>query len=362
MTIKNIFRCHIINDQNNGQYQENSTIKFKTEIIKQNLCDYADKYVLVTGNVKIINGNNNTRFCFKNSPFTRPVVHLNDVHIETAENLQLVINHYKLIEYSDNYQDSRFFVSFLVPLFYDSSFFRSAELIFLNTKINLELSWTPNCIMSNVGGNSTFQVTKSEFHVPVVTLNTDDNLKLTKLLGKGFKRLIFWNEYKSKAETHILDNNNPKIILLDNSFQGVNRLFFLAYVNGGVNQINMDSHRRYDLSRVYLTKFIVLIDGKNFYYQPISDEIKKYDELIKSCTGKGQDYTTECLVDYKYYKNHYLKTACNLSKQKELDSDPKSIQQIEIVFMLNTNAQILTILEKSKETILEFYKGTTKVL
>ena len=82
---------YIINDQNNGQYNENPTIKFKTEVIKPKLCDYADAYILVTGNVKIIGGAVNTRFCFQGiSPFTRSVLHLNDTYIETVENLNLV--------------------------------------------------------------------------------------------------------------------------------------------------------------------------------------------------------------------------------------------------------------------------------
>ena len=121
----------------------------------------------------------------------------------------------------------------------------------------------------------------------------------------------------------------------------------------------MKSPRAYALHRVNLTKFNVFIDGRNFYDQPISDEITKYNELIKLTTGKGEDYTTGCLLDYQYYKDHYLITACDLSKQKELDVDPKSIQQIEVTFMIGTNAQILTILEKSNETILEVSEGTT---
>ena len=101
-----IRKWYIINDQNNGQYQENSTIKFNTEVIKPNLCDYADTYILVTGDIKIIGGNNATRFCVKNSRFNRSVVDLNDSPTETVENLQLVINYYNLIDYSDNYQDA----------------------------------------------------------------------------------------------------------------------------------------------------------------------------------------------------------------------------------------------------------------
>ena len=111
-----------------------------------------------------------------------------------------------------------------------------------------------------------------------------------------------------------------------------------------------------------MTKFNVLIDGRNFYGQPISDKITKHNKLIKLTTGKSEDYATGCLLDYQYYKDHYSIIACDLSRQKPLDADPRSIQQIEITFMGDTASQILTILEKSKETILEFYKGTTKVL
>ena len=99
-------KWYIINDQINGQYNENSTIKFDTEVIKENICDYGDAYILVTGDIKIIGGATETKFCFKDTPFIRNVLHLNDTHIETSGNLKLVMKHYNLIEYSDNYQDT----------------------------------------------------------------------------------------------------------------------------------------------------------------------------------------------------------------------------------------------------------------
>ena len=100
-----------INDQHNGQYgkgdENDSTIKFNTEVVKANLCDYSDAYILVTENIEVVNGNNNTSVCFKNcSPFTRCVTHLNDEHIETSENLDLIMSLSNLIEYSDNYEQS----------------------------------------------------------------------------------------------------------------------------------------------------------------------------------------------------------------------------------------------------------------
>ena len=87
---------------------------------------------------------------------------------------------------------------------------------------------------------------------------------------------------------------------------------------------------------------------------------KKYDEKIAK--GKGDDYTTGCLLDYQYFKDHYQLIPIDLSKQKELDADPRAFQQTGFYGMLNYNSQVSTILEKSKETVLEFYKGTAKVL
>ena len=105
----------------------------------------------------------------------------------------------------------------------------------------------------------------------------------------------------------------------------------------------------------------MLIDGRNFYDQPINDQIKKYDEIRKIATGKGDHYTTVCLLDYQYFKDHYQLIEVDPSKQKELDADPRAIQQTEFYGKLETNSQVCTVLEKSKQTVLEFYKETAKV-
>ena len=69
--------------------------------------------------------------------------------------------------------------------------------------------------------------------------------------------------------------------------------------------------------------------GKNFYDQAIDSDIKRYEEIRTLTTGQGEDYTTGCLLDYDYIKNHDRLIAVDLSRQKELDVDPKGIQQIE---------------------------------
>ena len=109
------------------------------------------------------------------------------------------------------------------------------------------------------------------------------------------------------------------------------------------------------------------IDGRNFYDQPINDSIKQYDEIRKISTGQGDDYTTGCLLDFNYFEKNYRLIAADLSKQKALDADSRAIQQIIFTGKIkaaadNTRVIIYYILEQSKETMLEFAKGTTKVL
>ena len=97
-----------------------------------------------------------------------------------------------------------------------------------------------------------------------------------------------------------------------------------------------------------------MIHGRNFYDKSINDLIKQYHEVGKVSTGHGDDYTTGCLLDYAYFKDDYRLIAVDLSKQKALDANPRSIQQIVFQGVAggadNTNIRLYTILEKSKET------------
>ena len=110
----------------------------------------------------------------------------------------------------------------------------------------------------------------------------------------------------------------------------------------------------------------VLIDGRIFYDQPINDLIKQYDEVKKVSTGCGDDYATSCLLDYAYLKDNITLIAVDLSKQKALYADPRTIQHIIFEGVDggedNTKKRLHAILEQSKETMLEFSKGTVKVL
>ena len=136
-------------------------------------------------------------------------------------------------------------------------------------------------------------------------------------------------------------------------------LFVLAYTvaagDDADQEARIKANRKYHLSSGEIKNCNVLIDGRNFYDQPINDITKQYDEIRKVSTGYGDDYTTGCLLDYAYFKDNYRLIAVDLSKQKALDADPRAIQQIAFQGVVkredNTKIRLYTILEKSKETI-----------
>ena len=117
----------------------------------------------------------------------------------------------------------------VAPLKYLSNFWRSLEIPLINCKVELSLKWYENCILSSAGTAATFTITDAKLYVPIVTLRTKDNTKLSKLLSEGFKRTIYWNKYNE-----IFRNYNNEYIRerIDASFQGVNKLFVLPYASG----------------------------------------------------------------------------------------------------------------------------------
>ena len=101
---------------------------------------------------------------------------------------------------------------------------------------------------------------------------------------------------------------------------------------------------------------------KNFFDEPIKNDKITYENIRKVATGQGNDYTTGCLLDYAYLKNYYQMIAIDLSKQQELDADPRAVQQINFTANLDGNTIINFILEAVKETVLDFSQGIVKVL
>ena len=206
---------------------------------------------MADGTIRAAAANANTRLALKNcAPFTKCNLEINDEHIDTAENLDMVMPMYNLIEYSDNYQDSsatlyqykrdepqeannildltadisssfkykikllgnpvldgaiaKINLKIVVPLKYLSNFFRSLEMPLINCKIKLNLTSKKECELSNQAGNAVFTINDTKMYVPVVTLSKEDNKNFIEQQNKGFQRSIYWNEYKTKNKLKML--------------------------------------------------------------------------------------------------------------------------------------------------------------
>ena len=264
-----------LNDESRRTYNANSQIKFKTTMLKSSLCDYSDAYIIVKGTITITGAGADAAarqaderdkgVAFKNcAPFINCISEINNIQVDNAKDIDVVMPMYNLIEYSDNYakttgslwqyfrdepddnlEDSESFkskikitgktpdddnekdVEKMVALKYLSKFWRTLEMPLINCEVNLILTWSSTCVITNSTGAGTFEISDTKLYVPVVTLSIEENAKLLQQLKSGFKRAIDWNKYLSKPE---LVRRNPNLnYLVDPSFQGINRLFVLAF-------------------------------------------------------------------------------------------------------------------------------------
>ena len=223
----------VINDESKGNYSHENEIKFLTHSLESSLWDYSDAYILVIGNISVAGGDANKKVAFKNcAPFKECRTAISVTFVDKTKHINIVMPMYNLIEYSDNYSDTsgslwqfkrhevdgnvdltvdvqhipnnsssfkyksslttdRNGIQIAVPLKHLSNFWRSLEMPLINCKVELSLTWNPNCEMSNLVGASTFTITDAKLYVPVVTLSTEDNAKLSKLLSKGSKRPFY---------------------------------------------------------------------------------------------------------------------------------------------------------------------------
>ena len=385
-------------------------------MLKSSLCDYSDAYIVVKGTISVHNtaadgaavNNNDRKVIFKNyAPFTNCISEINNTQIDNAKDIDIVMPTYNLIEYSDNYakttgslwqyckdiparndnneiivftrnnltdsfnfkvkftgqtgDDGTKEVEIMVPLKYLSNFWRTLEILLINCEVNLILTWSSTCVIVSTGNANqaaTFAITDTKLYVPVVILSTQENTKFLQQLKSSFKRVINWNKYLSKPE--LLAENPNLSHLIEPSFQGVNRLFVLAFENDN----HRSSTRRYNLPTVEIKDYNIMINDENVFDQPIKNNKVTYENIRKISTCQGDDYTTGYLLDYSYFADTYKMIVVDLSKQQALDADPRAIQQINFTANLDRagNTRVYFILEEAKEIILDFSQGTVKVL
>ena len=145
----------------------------------------------------------------------------------------------------------------------------------INCEVNLILTWSKDCVITNSEGEAKFAITETKLYVPVVTLSTQDNAKLLQQLKSGFKRTINWNKYESSVKTFA--QNRYLNYLINPSFQGVNRLFVLSFEN----ENDRTSHSNFYLPKVEIKDYNVMADGKIFFDQPINSNLKRMKMLEK---------------------------------------------------------------------------------
>ena len=297
-----------INYQSRGTYNVNSQIKFKTTMLKSTLCDYSDAYIFFKGTITITGGGGGadaaTRqaderekvVAFKNcAPFINGISEINNTQVDNAKDIDIVMPMYNLIEYSDNYakttgglwqyfrdepddniEDSESFkskikitgktpdddnekdVEIMVPLKYLSNFWRTLEMPLINCEVNLILTWSSTCVITNSTGAGTFEITDTKLYVPVVTLSIQENTKLLQQLKSDFERLINWNKYLSKPES--FRRNVNLNYLVEPSFEGINRLFVLTFEG----DTQRTSHSGCYLPNVETKDYNIMINGENF--------------------------------------------------------------------------------------------------
>ena len=199
-----------INDESRGTYNVNSQIKFKTTMLKSSLCDYSDTYILVKGTITITGAGDDAAarqaderdkgVVFKNcAPFTSRISGINNTQVDNAKDFNIVMTMYNLIEYSDNYVktlgslwqyyrdepnnnlansesfkfkviitgktpavDNEKDVEIMVPLKYLSNFWRTLEMPLINSEVNLILTWSSTCVITNSTGAGTFEITDTK--------------------------------------------------------------------------------------------------------------------------------------------------------------------------------------------------------
>ena len=300
-------------------------------MLKSSLFDYSDAYILVTGTITI-NGagadaaarqadERDKGVAFKNcAPFTNCISEINNTQVDNAKDIDIVMPMYNLTEYSDNYAkttgslwqyfrdepddnkeysesfkskikitgktpdyDNEEDVEIMVPLKYLSNFWRTLEMPLINCEVSLILRWSSTCVITDSNGAGTFAITDTKLYVPVVTLSTQENTKLLQQLKSGFKRVINWNKYLSKPES--FRRNANLNYLVEPSFQVINRLFVLAF-EGDTQRI---SHSGYYLPNVEIKDYNIMINGENFFDQPVKNKKVTFENIRKLAAGQGDD-------------------------------------------------------------------------
>ena len=353
-----------VQSQSGNTYNASKPIRFKTSMLRSDLCNYSDIYMLVKGKITVTNPKDNANFnkeltLKNNALFISCISKINGELVENAEDLDIVMPMYNLLEYSKNYEktsgslfnyyrdepkkhtigagnnainisignsksfdykteiigslndgeDEKEDVTIVILLKYLGNFWRSLDIPLINCEITLILSWYKECVLVgrafrdppaaviNSPTDAKFEITDCKLYVPVVTLSVKNDNKLLEQLKSGFRRSIKWNKYMSQMSNQ--NKNNNSNYLIETTFSNVNRLFVLSFEN----EDDRTSYYKYYLPSVEIKDYNVFIDGNAFFELPIKNIEETYEKIIQITNHSG--YYTRCnLLDYEYFKEH----------------------------------------------------------
>ena len=418
-------------------YNENKSIRFKIPMLRSNLCDYSYAYILVKGTITVtapgVNNNaNNIRdkrnrpLILKNNvPFVLCITRINGELIEDADDLDIVMSMYNLLEYSkiyrktigslyDYYRDelsddtddnnfdninvvnsntfkyknkitSNAFnvnagvqgydvnengtqeVELAIPLKYLGNFWRALNIPLINCEVSLELKWDENCIITSLEQRDTGGGNRD--NAPTGAMLVINNCKLyvpavTLSKDNDFKLLT---NLKSGFKRVIIWNKYRSQMTTEAINNNLNILIDPTFTN--VNKLFVLAYRtavdRQSFSQFYLPRVMVkdcnVIIDKLSFF---SMPIKTEEEAYEKIIdiSRNIEYTTGNLLDYDYFKKHYKLIAIDLSKQQELQENEDLIQQINFIGRLTEGANVFIIIEKKENTILEFSQNLANVI
>ena len=433
---KFVTREHVRVNSLLDRYNENKSIRFKTPMLRSKLCGYSDAYILVKGTITVTapganNGANNIRdkknrplILKNNAPFVSCITRINDELIEDADDLDIVMPMYNLLEYSKNYRknigslynyyrdeltnegndnfanrnvvNSEVFkyknkitgntynvdagaqgydvnkngtqkIELAIPLKYLGNFWRTLNIPLISCEVFLELKWNKNYIIISLeqrdigGGNRDNAPTGGTLSI------TDCKLYVPVVTLSKDDEIKLLTNPKSGFKREIIWNKYRSQMTTEETNNNLNTLIDPTFTN--VNRLFVLAYRtaddRQSFSQLYLPNVMVkdynvITDKLAFFDLPIKTEEEAYEKIID--ISRNNEYTTGNLLDYDYFKKHYKLFAIDLSKQQVLRENEDLIRQINFIGRLKNVANVFIIIEKKENTILEFSKNFANVI
>ena len=418
-------------------YNENKSIRFKTPMLRSNLCDYSDAYILVKGTITVtapgVNNNaNNIRDkrnrlvkLKNNAPFVSCITRINGELIENADDLDIVMSMYNLLEYSKNYRktigslynyyrdelsddadDNNFAninvvnseafkyknkiigntynvnagadgydvnengtqeVELAIPLKYLGNFSRTLNIPLIICEVFLELKWDKNCIITSLeqrdigGGNRDNAPTGA-----TLAINDCKLYVPAATLSKDDEIKLLTN-LKSGFKREIIWNKYRSQMTTEAVNNNLNILIDPTFTN--VNRLFVLAYQNVDDRQSFSQFYLPNVMVKD--YNVIIDKLAFCDLPIKTeeeayekiiDISRNNEYTTGNLLDYDYIKKYYKLIAIDLRKQQVLQENEDLIQQINFIGKLEEAANVFIIIEKKENTILEFSQNLANVI